>query len=283
MNKDKHFIKTAVIGHPIAHSKSPLIHEWWLREHGLSGSYDAIDIAPDALTEEVRSLVEQGYSGFNVTIPHKIAIMDLCNSIDKTARGIGAVNTVGIKDGKLYGTNTDGFGFAQNILSACKKEGWGDWHFSNGSAVVLGAGGAARAVIHALLERGVPEILLLNRTEEKAITLSKMAKKRITVVPWTQRNEACSGANLLVNTTALGMEGKPELDIDLCALPSHALVTDIVYAPLITGLLKQANALDLRIVTGIGMLLHQARPGFDLWNGIMPDVTLALEEKVLER
>lgn len=275
MNKD--FIKTAVIGHPIAHSKSPLIHNEWLREHGLKGSYEAIDIAADALAEGVRVLVERGYTGFNVTLPHKIAIIALCDEVDEHARAIGAVNTVTIRDGKLYGTNTDAFGFAQNILSA----GLNDWLFKDGTAVVLGAGGAARAVIYALLEEGVPSIILLNRTREKAEELAVMSDK-IRVEDWDTRNNVLKDANLIVNTTSLGMGGKPPLEIDLSLAPSHALVTDVVYAPLMTALLEQAKARGLRYVTGIGMLLHQARPGFELWNGVSPEVTPELEEKVLE-
>jgi shikimate dehydrogenase len=278
---NKNFIKTAVIGHPIAHSKSPLIHSEWLREYGLMGSYEAIDIEPDELAESVKVLVERGYSGFNITLPHKITIMALCDEIDERAQAIGAVNTVSIRDGKLYGTNTDGFGFAQNILSKCESEGWVEWSFKDGAAIVLGAGGAARAIIHALLEQGAPSIILLNRTRKKAEELAQM-DTRIQVKDWDTRNDVLNGANLIVNTTSLGMEGKPPLEIDLSLAPTHALVTDVVYAPLYTDLLNQAKGKHLRYVTGIGMLLHQARLGFELWNGTRPDVTLELEEKVLE-
>ena len=274
MNKD--FIKTAVIGHPIAHSKSPLIHSEWLREHGVEGSYEAIDIEPDALVEGVRALVERGYAGFNITLPHKVAIMALCDEVDETARAIGAVNTVTIRDGKLYGTNTDAFGFAKNILSA----GLDGWSFKDGAAVVLGAGGAARAIIYALLKEGAPSIILLNRTREKAEELAGMDTK-IQVEDWDKRNQALENANLVVNTTSLGMESKPSLDIDLSLAPAGALVTDIVYEPLMTDLLKQADTRGLRVVTGIGMLLHQARLGFELWNSVMPEVTPELEKKVL--
>jgi len=276
MNTNPSFVKTAVIGHPIAHSKSPLIHNEWLREHGLQGSYEAIDIEADALAEGVQALVERGYAGFNVTLPHKVAIMALCDEVDERARLIGAVNTVSVRDGKLYGTNTDAFGFAQNIISA----DLGDWSFDAGTAVVLGAGGAARAVLYALLEEGAPEVILLNRTREKAEELAQM-DARIRVEDWEGRNAAVKGANLIVNTTALGMEGKPPLEIYLSLAPASALVTDIVYAPLMTDLLAQAQKRGLRVVTGIGMLLHQARPGFELWNGIMPEVTPKLEKKVL--
>ncbi len=277
MSAEQNFVKTAVIGHPIAHSKSPLIHSEWLREHGLEGSYEAIDIEANALTEGVQALIERGYAGFNVTLPHKVAIMALCDEIDARAQAIGAVNTVSVRDGKLYGTNSDAFGFAQNILSA-DLDGWS---FKDGTAVVLGAGGAARAIIYALLEKGAPSIVLLNRTREKAEGLAQMAPDKIQIMDWEERNAAIKNANLIVNTTSLGMEDKPPLDIDLSLAPAGALVTDIVYAPLMTDLLKQAKDRRLHVVTGIGMLLHQARPGFELWNGVSPSVTPELEEKVL--
>ncbi|MCK5374410.1 MAG: shikimate dehydrogenase [Alphaproteobacteria bacterium] len=278
---NENFVKTAVIGHPIAHSKSPLIHNTWLGKYELNGSYEAVDIAPDVLGTGVKALVKQGYCGFNVTLPHKIAIIDLCDEIDARAKTIGAVNTVTICDGKLYGTNTDAFGFAHNILETCKDKGWDDWSFAGGRAIVLGAGGASRAVIYALLNQGVPEIVLLNRTREKADELAQMAPDKIIVRSWDERNKIVIDANLIVNTTSLGMEGKPPLDIDISLAPPDALVTDIVYAPLYTGLLQQAKGQNLRHVTGIGMLLHQARPGFELWNGVMPEVTPALIDKVL--
>lgn len=280
------FVKTAVIGHPIAHSKSPLIHNTWLQEYGLKGSYEAIDVPPEMLGSEVGRLIEQGYSGFNVTLPHKIEIMPYCEGLDTKAMVIGAVNTVTILGGKLYGSNTDAFGFSQNILEVCQYQNWNDWSFAGGRAVVLGAGGAARAVVYALQEHGVPSIVVLNRTQEKAQELAQQmntvtAPDQITVLPWEERSNALADANLIVNTTSLGMTGRPPLDIDLSLAPISAIVTDIVYAPLFTDLLKQAQQRGLRYVTGIGMLLHQARPGFEIWNGVMPDVTQELAEKVL--
>ncbi len=271
------FIKTAVIGHPISHSKSPLIHNHWLKTYGLHGEYKAIDIAPDNLKTGIQNLIDQGYTGFNVTVPHKIAIMALCDEVDEIAQKIGAVNTVTIKNGKLHGTNTDAYGFAQNLDENTSKA----WDFQNGEALVLGAGGAANAIIHALLRRGVPKITLTNRTKEKAIALSAMSSERIHVINWDARNSATQNANLIVNTTALGMRGQPALDIDISNASKTALVTDIVYAPLITDLLKQASDLGLQTVTGIGMLLHQARPGFERWNGVLPDVDENLQNLVL--
>ncbi|MDH5723713.1 MAG: shikimate dehydrogenase [Alphaproteobacteria bacterium] len=271
--------KTGVIGHPIAHSKSPLIHEFWIKKNDLAGHYKAIDIAPESLEKSVNELIEQGYKGFNVTVPHKVAIMELCSEVDNTAKTIGAVNTVFIKNGKLSGSNTDAFGFIQNI-----RENAPDYDFGSGPALVLGAGGAARAVIYGLLEAGAPEIILTNRTLEKAQELAGHFSDlgKITVIDWDKREDALAGIALIVNTTSLGMNGKAPLEISLERLPQEALVCDIVYAPLMTALLEQAKARGNKIVTGIGMLLHQARPGFELWHGIMPEVTEELERLVLK-
>lgn len=269
-------MKSAVIGHPIAHSKSPIIHEYWLEQNNISGSYQVIDIAPDQLAVGIKNIIDNGYDGFNVTIPHKQEIINFCDSIDDTAKKIGAVNTVIIKDKKLYGTNTDAFGFIQNIKSSAP-----DFNFKNKTAFVLGAGGAARAVIYGLIEQGVQKIRLSNRTKEKAVELQKMAPKIIDIIAWEGVSEALKGADLLINTTSLGMQGSPALEIDLSALPTQALVNDIVYAPLMTGLLKQAQDRGNIIVTGIGMLLHQARPAFEAWTGILPEVTVELEQKIL--
>lgn len=270
------FIKTAVIGHPISHSKSPLIHSYWLEKHGLNGSYEAIDVPVDNLKQGVADIIKNGISGFNVTIPHKISIMAICDEVDDLATAIGAVNTVTIKNGKLYGTNTDGFGFVENI-----KRSAADFDFKKGKAVVLGAGGAANAVIYALLQEGVPEIFITNRTKEKAQKLTAFNPEKIKAIDWELRHDVLENANLIINTTSLGMASNPPLEINLRAAPVHALVTDIVYAPLMTNLLTRAKACKLRTVTGIGMLLHQARPGFELWNGVLPEVTEELEQLVL--
>ncbi len=266
-------INTAVIGHPIKHSKSPLIHSYWLEKYGISGAYTAIDIAPDNLQKNVQRLVDDGYAGFNVTVPHKISIIDLCENITPLAQKIGAVNTITINDGKLYGDNTDAYGFAQNI-----KESFTDWSFEGKKSLVIGAGGAANAIMYALLQEGVDQITITNRTREKAAALMQLSPDRISVVDWEKRSESCEKINLIINTSALGMVGKPPLDIDISKAAKDALVTDIVYAPLETDLLKQAKSLGLKTVTGIGMLLHQARPGFEKWNGILPEVTKELEK-----
>ncbi|MCB1530317.1 MAG: shikimate dehydrogenase [Rhodospirillales bacterium] len=269
------FIKTGVIGQPVAHSKSPLIHGYWIEKYGLAGTYEALEIPPENLESGVRKLIEGGYSGFNVTIPHKESMLSLCDELDETARAIGAVNSVVIKDKKLFGFNTDAFGFVENI-----RRHQPAFDFTAGAAVVLGAGGAARAVVYALLQEGVPEIVLTNRTEEKARKLASMAPERVKVADWEDREEALKQAALLVNTSSLGMAGNPPLELSLDYLPPASLVHDIVYAPQMTDLLTAAKARGNEIVTGIGMLIHQARPSFESWFGIRPDVTEELEKLV---
>ncbi|MCB1783526.1 MAG: shikimate dehydrogenase [Alphaproteobacteria bacterium] len=272
--------KTALIGHPVSHSKSPLIHGHWIAKHGLNATYEAIDLPCEDLEEGVQTLIREGYKGFNITVPHKVDIMSLCDQIDDLARIVGAVNTVTIENGKLSGTNTDVYGFTQNI-----RETAPDFDFTKGPALVLGAGGAARAIIQGLIAQGVPEIRLSNRTKEKALELLENAStpEKIKLLNWDARSEKSTqqDLNLLVNTTSLGMTGKTPLEIDLTHLPPAAHVNDIVYAPLMTDLLTKAKANGNPIITGIGMLLHQARPGFKLWHGIMPEVTEDLREKVL--
>ncbi len=271
------FIKTAVIGYPINHSKSPLIHNYWLKKYELSGEYKAIDIHPDNLEKDVQRLIDGGYKGFNVTIPHKITIMDLCDEIYDTAKNIGAVNTVTIKNGRLYGTNTDAYGFVQNI----KKQAY-SIDFTKINAVIIGAGGAANAVLYALLKEGAADIIITNRTRTRAEKLAQVAPNKIKVTNWDQRSDICKNANLIINTTSLGMKGKAPLEIDISQANSNAIVTDIVYVPLMTDLLKQAQSHGFKTATGIGMLLHQARRGFEIWNGIMPEVTPELEELTLK-
>lgn len=265
--------RAAVIGHPINHSKSPFIHNYWIKKYGLDARYEAIDIAPENLASELKRLAVDGYAGFNVTIPHKENVFALCDECDEIARAVGATNTVIIKNGKLHGTNTDVFGFIENIR--CHRPGF---DFTKGPAVVLGAGGAARAVIYALLKEGVPEIRLINRTKTKAEAL---AAGRVKIEDWEQRSAALEGVNLLTNTTSMGMKGQPELEINLSALPKTALVNDIIYAPLMTNLLRDSEDRGNAIVAGIGMLLHQAVPAFENFFGVRPEVDAELEKLVL--
>lgn len=267
-------IKAGVIGHPVAHSKSPVIHGHWFNAYRIEGEYQAIDIAPDQLKSGIQKLIDEGYAGFNVTVPHKINVMKLCDTLDDDAQAIGAVNTVVVRDGKLHGYNTDAFGFIENLKNALA-----DFDI-NQTAVLLGAGGAARAIVHALLKEGAPRILICNRSYDKAEELARMDTARIDILEWENRSsmEECG---LLINSTSLGMKGQPPLNINLVTLPSEAVVYDIVYAPLMTDFLRQGQLHGHPIVTGIGMLLHQARPAFKAWTGVMPKVDRTLMDKVL--
>lgn len=273
-------VKTGLIGHPVLQSKSPLIHGHWMKQLGISGTYSAVDLPCEGLEDGVKNLIAQGYRGFNVTVPHKIAMLEICDHVDELAQIVGAVNTVSIKDGKLYGTNTDVFGFTQNI-----RETYPDFDFTRGAALVLGAGGAARAVVQGLIDSGVPQVRIANRTRKNADLLlaHASAPEKIEIIEWARREnrDVLGDINLVVNTTSLGMTGKGVLEMDLAALPVSAVVNDIVYAPLMTQLLNDAKMRGSRVVTGIGMLLHQARPAFELWHGVRPDVDVALEKLVL--
>lgn len=270
-----HVKKAFVIGHPIKHSRSPLIHGGWIAEHGIDGSYEAIDVAPDALPAFVERLRRGEFAGGNVTIPHKEAVFALCDSVDPLATTIAAVNTLVARDGKVHGFNTDFMGFLGNLDQ--NAPGWAN---SLNRAIVLGAGGAARAILVALRERGVPEIVLLNRTVEKAEALAGEISGPIVAGRLGEYAGFAPGARLLVNTSSVGMHDTRFADVDLRLLPKAALVTDIVYAPLVTPLLADARALGLRTVDGLGMLLHQAVPGFEAWFGVRPEVTPALRAKV---
>lgn len=267
--------KAFVIGHPIAHSRSPKIHGHWLKAYGIAGSYEAIDVAPGDLASFIAGLRENGFRGGNVTIPHKEAVFGLVERRDSAAELIGAVNTLWFEDGRLWGGNTDAHGFAANLDEYAP--GWA----ANGPAVVLGAGGAARAVVHALKERGVRDIRILNRTLERAAELRDRFGDGVSAHRLEAAGELLADAGLLVNTTALGMHGNEGLPADPAALPDTAIVTDIVYVPLETPLLAAARARGLACVDGLGMLLHQAVPGFERWFGKRPEVTAELRDLVL--
>ncbi len=270
-------IRAGVMGWPVAHSLSPRLHGYWLAQHGIDGLYDALEVTPDRLAERLAELADEGVAGVNLTLPHKQAAIVLMASLSPAAQIIGAVNTVVVgDDGSLAGDNTDAFGFMENL-----RDGAPRWSAASGPAVIIGAGGAARAVCHGLLEAGAPELRLVNRTPARAESLAAMDNRRIKALPWAARAETLEGAALLVNTTTLGMAGQPALDLDLAALPPEALVTDIVYAPLETPLLAAAGRRGNPVVDGLGMLLHQARPGFAAWFGVMPEVTPGLRAHVL--
>ncbi|SDX39831.1 shikimate dehydrogenase [Ruegeria halocynthiae] len=257
-----------VIGHPIAHSRSPKLHGHWLKTYGLAGHYVPMDVTPADLESVLRTLPKAGFVGANVTVPHKEAALRLADHVSDRASVIGAANTLVFReDGSIHADNTDGYGFMANL-----RIGAPDWRPQDGPAVVFGAGGAARAVLQALAEAGVPEILLSNRTRTRADHLKEEFGQRITVVDWVQAGNVIENAELVVNTTSLGMQGQPELRVPLDGLQPGAVVTDLVYAPLQTHLLQQAEEAGCTTVDGLGMLLHQAVPSFERWFGVRPEV-----------
>ncbi|CAN7232150.1 shikimate dehydrogenase [Mesorhizobium sp. LjRoot246] len=267
--------KAFVTGHPVKHSRSPKIHGYWLAKHGIDGSYQAIDVAPQDFAVFVKTLQANNYRGGNVTIPHKEAAFALAGRRDQAAEEIGAVNTLWFEDGVLWGGNTDAHGFAANLDDYAP--GWA----GKGPAVVLGAGGASRAVIHALKERGVADIRIVNRTLARAMELRDRFGAGVSAHGMAASGELLADAGLLVNTTALGMHGNEGLSADPVLLPDHAIVTDIVYVPLETPLLAAARARKLKTVDGLGMLLHQAVPGFERWFGVRPQVTAELRALIV--
>ncbi len=266
-----------VIGHPVAHSKSPLMHGFWLRRLGIRGHYVPMDIAPADLAEALKMLPRLGFVGINVTIPHKEQVLKLADVITDRAALIGAANTLIFrKDGKIHADNTDGAGFIANLRQHAPQ-----WNPAAGPAAVLGAGGAARAVVAALIEVGVPEIRIANRTRPRADALRSDFGAKIQVHEWVQAGNMIEGCATVVNTTSLGMEGKPDLRVPLDALRPGMLVTDLVYVPLKTPFLLAAEAAGCTVVDGLGMLLHQAAPGFERWFGKRPEVNQATRDAVL--
>jgi shikimate dehydrogenase len=265
-----------VIGWPVGHSRSPRLHGFWLERFGIDGAYVPLAVKPEDFPDVIRALPLMGFRGANLTVPHKEMAVGLVDVVEPLAWRIGAVNTLVIRDdGSIEGRNTDAFGFLENL-----RRGAPGWVPASGPAVVVGAGGAARAVCVALQDAGVTEIRLVNRTEERAQALADALGTGM-VVPWAERAVALAGAALLVNTTPLGMTGQPPLDLDLTALPPTAVVNDIVYAPLETDLLARARARGNVVVDGLGMLLWQAVPAFEAWFGQRPAVTEELRRYVL--
>jgi len=255
-----------VIGAPIAHTKSPMLHNHWLRQTGVPGHYIPLHIEPSDLKQTLKMLPKMGFIGLNVTVPHKETVMRLVDIVTDRATLIGAANTLIFKrDGKIQADNTDGYGFIENLTSGAP-----DWNASAGPALVLGAGGAARAVIAALLEYNIPEIFLTNRTRDRAENLKDIFGPKVKIIDWVDAANAIEDAALVVNATSLGMEGKPELRVPLDGLRLETVVTDLVYAPLKTTLLETAQDIGCRTVDGLGMLIHQAAPGFKHWFGVDP-------------
>jgi shikimate dehydrogenase len=264
-------IKACVIGWPIGHSRSPLIHGYWLKQLDIDGSYVRQPVEPDRLPEFLTSLPMAGWAGCNVTIPHKENAFRLVIPDDETTERLAAVNTVFVKAGKVFGTNTDGDGFLSSLHQSAP-------HLSlNGTrVVVLGAGGASIAIVNAILAKGASEVVIANRTVEKGLILQRRFGLRVKPIDWNSTADQLSECHLLVNATSLGMKGQPELDLDLSRLDPSAVVADIVYTPLRTKLLNQATQRGHTVVEGLGMLLHQAVKGFSLWFGVTPTVTAEL-------
>ncbi len=265
-----------VMGWPIGHSLSPRLHGFWLREYGIDGAYIPMLVNPDDAASVIRALPKMGFAGTNVTIPHKEVALATVDEADERARAIGSVNTIVCRpDGSLWGTSTDGFGFMESL-----KVHQPDWNAFDGPAVVLGAGGSSRAVCAALIEAGSREVRLVNRTTHRAEAVADALGSVVCALPWSDRDRALLDAAILVNTTSQGMIGNPPLEISLDHLPPEAIVTDIVYTPLMTPLLKAAAARGNPVVDGLEMLLHQARPGFAHWFGKEPVVTEELRRYV---
>jgi shikimate dehydrogenase len=264
-------IKACVIGWPIAHSRSPLIHGYWLKAYGIDGSYTRIPVEPQDLQAFIEGLQANGFAGCNVTMPHKEEVFRLVTVADEQTRRLGSLNTVYVENGTLYGKSTDGPGFLENLKSAIPA-----LDLRNRKVVLLGAGGSAAAIAGHLLAEGVAELCIVNRSLARAQAIANRFGSGIRPASWDRRATELSEASLLVNTTSLGMAGQAPLDISLESLPSGAVVADIVYTPLVTDFLKAAEAAGHPIVTGLGMLLHQAVPGFQKWFGRRPVVTREL-------
>ncbi|MFZ4787119.1 MAG: shikimate dehydrogenase [Beijerinckiaceae bacterium] len=276
MSHPDHYLLAGVMGWPVMHSRSPKLHNYWLARHGLIGAYVPLAIKESGLEKALRALPALGFAGCNLTIPHKEQAMKIVDHLDPVAKRIGAMNCVIVgADGSLSGTNNDGFGYIASI-----REAKPDWRADAGPVTVLGAGGAARAVLVSLIDEGAKEIRLTNRTAARADDLAKEFGGPIKTVAWNDRHDALQGAAMVINTTSQGMVGQPDLDLKLDLLPQAALVSDIVYIPLETPLLSAARQRGNTTVNGLGMLLHQARPAFKAWFGVMPEVTSELRKMI---
>lgn len=272
-----HVPLAGVIGWPIAHSRSPLLHGHWLARYGLPGHYVPLPVRPENLAETLRSLPKMGFVGVNVTIPHKEAVLQIADIVTDRAALIGAANTLIFReDGKIHADNTDGYGFISNLVQQAPE-----WQPGDGAAALIGAGGAARAVVASLLESGVPELRITNRTKLRAEQIKAEFGAKVVVYDWAQAGNMLEGATTVVNATSMGMVGKQPLRVPLDALTPGTLVTDLVYTPLMTDFLLQAQSRGCVVVDGLGMLLHQAAPGFERWFGRRPEVDEALRQAVL--
>ena len=276
MSHPERFLMAGLMGWPVMHSRSPKIHNFWFAKYGLNGTYVPLAIRAEGLRAALRALPALGFAGCNLTIPHKEAAFEIVDRVDPLARRMGAINCVVVAaDGSLDGYNYDGFGYIQSILEAHPS-----WRADAGPIVVVGAGGGARAVLVSLADQGAQEIRLVNRSPERAQTLAREFGAPIEAVAWKERHAALAGAAMLINTTSQGMAGQPALDLALDKLPASALVSDIIYVPRETPLLAAARSRGNRTVNGLGMLLNQARPAFQAWFGVMPEVTAELRAMI---
>jgi shikimate dehydrogenase len=269
--------KACVIGWPVAHSLSPALHTYWLKRYNIEGSYTAEEVQSERLAAFLKNMQANGFSGCNVTTPHKAAVIPFLDEVDALASSIGAVNTIIAQKGKLRGTNTDAFGFTENLRME------GAFSGKKNKAVVLGAGGAAKAVVKSLVDVGFADVMIINRTQAKAEQLQLQYGEKVITCDWEYRDEALEGTDLLVNTTSLGLKGKEPLEVSLQALPKSAIIHDIVYNPLMTPLLIQGKENGNRIIDGLGMLLYQAVPAFEAWFGKRPEVDAKLRHYMVER
>jgi shikimate dehydrogenase len=269
--------KAFVAGWPISHSLSPLLHGYWLKKHAVDGSYEPVAVPPDRFVPFLQDMAASGYAGGNITIPHKEAAFRVCHNVDESAAAVGAVNTVWMEGGTIHGSNSDVHGFLANLDE--RAPGWDRAE----RALVLGAGGASRAALHALLSRNIARIVLANRTRARAESLAAIAPTAISVIEWSELAGEATDCGLIVNTTPLGMTGQPPLEFDPAVAPAGTVVNDLVYNPLRTGLLEAAAAAGLVAVDGLGMLLHQAVPGFEKWFGIRPRVDAGLRQYLAEK
>jgi shikimate dehydrogenase len=276
MSTPNGFGLAGIIGMPVAHSRSPVIHNYWLNAHGIRGAYVPLAVAPERLKQALPGLVALGFRGCNVTMPHKQTAMALLDRVNETARRIGAVNTIVVEeDGTLSGFNNDGNGFVQSL-----RDFKPDWRADAGPILLLGAGGSARAVVVALLENGARQIKIANRTADKAQAIAKEFGPSVTAIAWADRNAAMAEPALLINCTDQGMVGKPALDVDLARLAPATMVADLIYTPLETPFLAEARERGCVTVNGLGLLLNQAKLAFKAWFGVLPDVTPELIKAV---
>ena len=257
-----------VIGWPIAHSRSPLIHGYWLKKYGIEGSYTKVAVRPEELDEFISTLAARGFAGCNVTVPHKEAVFALAAEHDSSAAAVGAANTLWLDGGRLHAANTDTYGYMTHLTRSAPQ-----WNTRDAPVSILGAGGAARAIVHGFLQAGVSKIRLFNRSRERAGDLARLFGPRVEAFDWAQREARSRDSGVLVNTTSLGLKNVGDAGIDFAAFHASCVVSDIVYVPLETAFLRQARLHGLATVDGLGMLLHQAVPGFERWFGVRPEVT----------